>query len=830
MGRGSSGRAEVHYFSDPLKRKLGEMLTAPATVVEAPSGYGKTTAVRDLLESSLDQSAPAYWFTAADETPAAGFKRLCREIEKIDRQTGERLLKIGMPTASTVGEAAAALRSLRCPYRAYLVIDNFQYLHGALPPAFFAALMEHGGKGLHIIVITQMLKRGAIALVAGRGLLHITAADLRLNAEDILLYFVLAGARITPEEAQELELYTEGWIIAVYLQLRSLLETGSFSDKPGIMTLMEHLLWDNLKAPQQDFLLRLSPFKLITLRQACYLLDCTALPSYALETLNSPFIHFEPTGGCYELHAILADLLVQERRKRGTLFERACLQRAGDFCREEGQPAAALDFYARIGDYERMLSLDLSPLILETINGKPFAELAWKIVLNCPAEIKKRRPLSLLRLAYALFVAGMSEQFHLLMEELRVTLEQAEEEEDSKRLLAEWTLLSSLKSFPRVDEMTPLLKEAAVLFGAGRSRVILPSGPWCFGNPSPLSFLHTRPGQADREADELEEFLDLYTRLTGGQGSGADVLFRAELAYHRGDIGEAEILSYKAVFLAESNGQNIVHLGATLLLAHIALHKADTAGWQRAIGSMERAASSGAQNTFVSRVSLDLVRAVLLNELEDQCSIPPWLQKGDFSSRQFLPTPMVPNACFAHLSFLMHQREHTRVIGMGQAVLLPGGLSRPFMETLITLVMAVSRMALGYRDEAAALLERAAELALPDGLVFPFAAYSWLLKDLPEELITQKYPHLLQQYHAIRNRFGTGWFTLREAIYPGELPADLTARENEVARLAASGLHNAEIAKKLAVAESTVRTHLRMVFRKLQIDRRARLAEKIKTL
>ena len=44
MGRENSGRAEVHYFSDSLRKKLGRMLTAPATVVEAPSGYGKTTA------------------------------------------------------------------------------------------------------------------------------------------------------------------------------------------------------------------------------------------------------------------------------------------------------------------------------------------------------------------------------------------------------------------------------------------------------------------------------------------------------------------------------------------------------------------------------------------------------------------------------------------------------------------------------------------------------------------------------------------------------------------------------------------------------------------
>ena len=99
------------------------------------------------------------------------------------------------------------------------------------------------------------------------------------------------------------------------------------------------------------------------------------------------------------------------------------------------------------------------------------------------------------------------------------------------------------------------------------------------------------PGEADREAEALEEYIAIYSRLTNGHGTGADALFRAELAYQRGDLPDAEILAYKAAFLAESKQQSVVQLGAAILLAHIALHKADTAGWERAHASMERAAS-----------------------------------------------------------------------------------------------------------------------------------------------------------------------------------------------------------------------------------------------
>ncbi len=823
MGIRENVRGELHYYSDRLKRKLEVMRFVPATVVEAPSGYGKTTAIRDFLQNSLPQGTPVYWFTAMDEKPSAGFRRLCREIEKIDSYAGERLVKIRLPNAGTIGEAADALRSVQCKHETYLVIDNFQFLQDTLPPAFLLALLEHGGQGLHVIIVTQMLKRDTMAIVASHRVLHITATDMRLSAGDICRYYALANVKITPEEAQEVERYTEGWIIAVYLQLSAFLETGTFSHTPGILALIEHLVWDKLIEEQQNFLLHLSPFEMISIQQACSLIGCETLPEYALEAFASPFIRYDSAERQYELHSILTELLIQKRGERGPAFERECLLRAGDFCRDEGQTARALGFYIQIRDYEQMLSLDLSEMNLEIIGGVPFTELALDIAQNCPAEIKKKYILNMLRIAWALFMAGMNEQFEILMEELHTMPELLE----NSNLLREWLLLSSYRSFPCLAEMTAILRDAAPFFEGQCSQVILPTALWCFGNYSPLTEFYTTPGEADREVDALEEYITIYSRLTNGHGSGADALFRAELAYQRGNLNDAEILAYKAAFLAESKQQSVVLLGAAILLAHGALHKADTVGWERAIASMERAASFDRQDTFVIRSILDIIRGVLLNEFQNHMSIADWLQNADFSGRRLSPA-MTQIGLFVHLRFLMHQGEFARVIGMAQAVRPTDGLLSPYGDLFACYLMAISYMALGNRAQAAAFVEDAARKALPDGLVSPFASYSQLLGDLVDEVIARDYPALLEQFKAVRTRFSQGWFTLREALFSGDLPPDLTKREYEVAKLAAAGLLNSEIAEKLVITESTVRAHMRAIFQKLQIDRRAKLAEKLK--
>jgi DNA-binding NarL/FixJ family response regulator len=59
---------------------------------------------------------------------------------------------------------------------------------------------------------------------------------------------------------------------------------------------------------------------------------------------------------------------------------------------------------------------------------------------------------------------------------------------------------------------------------------------------------------------------------------------------------------------------------------------------------------------------------------------------------------------------------------------------------------------------------------------------------------------------------------------PFESRNNLTASELRVARLAAEGTTNREIAQALFLTENTIETHLRSVFRKLDIHSRSQLA------
>ncbi len=819
-------RAFAKYFPDRIMDKLRGVLHANATIIEAPSGYGKTTVVKEFLNNNLHRDTSVHWFTALPEMPSMSYKRLCRVFDKIDDKLGSALFKIGELNEFTLGDVCDLIRTIRSQSDTYLIIDDFQYIDFDHTFLFFSALLEHGCENLHIIIITQMLKRDMLCFVKSKGIFHVTTSDLRFREEDIRHYFNLSGVNISKKDLQSIAYYTDGWIIAVCFQLCAYIDKGYVAKGLDIMDLMEELIWNNLSEEQQVFLLTLSYFKIVSLQQIYALSGFNTLLEYEKEALLNPFIRYNETEKQYEFHELFLEILTEKRKSYGEAFEHKCLAAAGNYYLSIGKPDEAFPYFWKAKDFDLMLSLDLSSLALKAIDGRPFWEIAPYIANNCPLDIKKANIFQMLQIAWALLLGDHINDFKMLMSELKGFLEN-NDTSNIKYLKAEWKLLFSFTYYPKLKEMTEILKEAEILFEGKNSRVILPDAPWNFCNYCPLSIFHLVSSEADKEADAMDDYIALYSKLTNGHGSGADALFRSELSFYRGDLDKAEAYAYKAVYIAQSNRQSIVFLGATLHLAEIALERADSTGWQNAMNSMGNITSFDSPNTSLIYYVIDIIRGVLLNELKQLEKVSDWLKEDDYTSYGLLPG-MIPNVDFVKLNYLMHKGMHTKIIGISEILNIEELRGRPFSYMLVAFVLAKCHLAIGERDKAITYIESACEISIKDGFLFPVASYSFELSGLVDETIRCRHPEVLKKFNMIKERYILGWAALHEKLSKDDLPSTLTRREYEIAVLAASGLHNNEIAKKLMISETTVRTHLRNVFQKLLIDRRSKLAEKLK--
>lgn len=301
------------------------------------------------------------------------------------------------------------------------------------------------------------------------------------------------------------------------------------------------------------------------------------------------------------------------------------------------------------------------------------------------------------------------------------------------------------------------------------------------------------------------------------------------MLFYGGDLNTSEILAYKAIYSAQEKKQAAVVLSAVLQLGHIALCKGDAEGWQRAIDALSLT-NKDAKASALLQSTTDVLRGILLLKLTHPDTIADWLKTGDFERLASLPY-LCPFAHFVHAQYLCRQGEFARLIGFAEASYPNGIETSPLLDALLALVVATAYLNLNDKTKATALIQYAADKTLPDGLIFLLLSYIHLLGGLLDQIAKKSYPACLPAFLKLKSRLNLAGRRLSQytitIVKPIGLPDDLTPKEKKVALLAAQGLRNAEIAQRLSVTENTVRYHLRSVFRKLDVGRRMKLAEKL---
>jgi LuxR family maltose regulon positive regulatory protein len=138
---------------------------------------------------------------------------------------------------------------------------------------------------------------------------------------------------------------------------------------------------------------------------------------------------------------------------------------------------------------------------------------------------------------------------------------------------------------------------------------------------------------------------------------------------------------------------------------------------------------------------------------------------------------------------------------------------------------------LGQKDEALITLGKALSLAQPEGYVRTFldegAPLAVLLKRSVEKDINEKYATSLLQALEVEKSDREADHSLAVA---GPLIEPLTDREREVLGLMAQGLSNPEIARKLFISVTTVKTHAKNIYGKLNVKNRFQAVQRAREL
>jgi len=497
----------------------------------------------------------------------------------------------------------------------------------------------------------------------------------------------------------------------------------------------------------------------------------------------------------------------------------------------------------RAGDYGAMLGLGLRHMTRARIDGMPYELVAAQIAEKCPEELKRANPEKLLRLAYELYAGGLADEFHTLMREIEAMIPSLPlPETDKRRLTGEWLIVSALPDTRDIQKMVEIYEQAAELL-QGPSAVIDAADSITLGVHGMPGVYLLRPGMADALRPLIPRLADLFSRFTGEPLCGMEELYDGSLAYYRGDLETARVLTYKAIYLLEKTRQDVLQVSAGEQLALIAIHQGDVDCFVEAVAYMDMAGQRG-ENAELCRGLIELVRCGLFNTLEEYKATPDWLKSfayasgaygtGPFGDRNIAGNPHFAPvsygvACWYHTLYLHTSGQYRRAIATAEIMLnrLKADDGSLILELYFALVTGCAYMAMGQREDAREMMRRAIALALPDRFYLVLGIFASAFDGMMEEALANN-REALEVIRRISSKYYVGINALRMKFAAEELPETLTRREQDVARLAANGLRNGEIAETLSVSESTVRAHLRSVFQKLDIDRRAKLADKLK--
>lgn len=731
--RGGGIYLQTIYFSERLLCQLERLHTVPLTLVEAPAGYGKTTALKHALRDV--PYGALRWHNAQDATVCCDW--LVRQIAQKDSALAQQIFDLYHENGPLVHAKPAEESSL------YLMIDNFQVIAAQFPFSVLQLLSALKGTAVHVIFLSRSFWQLPI-----QDLMHvcyISKKDFFLRKEDIICFAEELGISLTEKQAIHIQKETGGWAAVVSLYLQNGCEEVEWKK---LSRLMEDLFWRRQEDILKKALLRLAQFETVDVEMVRALTeDIADLQQMGEWFYSLPLLYYDAEQQRYCLCALLRKFLLYRLHNASFLTQWDSYHRCGCWYREHGETKKAVAAFYKVLDYAGILSCDLTGLLFEKFDKLSYTEIAGEILRHCPMETKQRYPLSLLRLCYALFADAAFTEYQQLLEEAKSIICDG----NDPNLLGEWELIAAFQDFPNLEKMEQHYQRAKRLMTAP-SVIFTVGEPFLFGSISMWRLFYTKPGELERTAETLERVMKLYNSLTAGHGSGAAELYRGEVCCAQGRFADAEIYGYQALYASLQRKNACVTYGAALLLGTNAVYRGDLEAWKRTLDYLEDPAHTYAflQDTFLDVCMKETVQSYFAIGRSRKAA--------------------------EHLEFTLSLAERDQVLSFA-------AYFREYLEPLFYLP-SVSRK---------------------------YAAVIQEIRSLPIQNIPA-----VPEWKAFIPKQENEW----------EEP--LSKREREIAELAARGLRNGEIAEMLHISEGTVKNHLKIVFRKLNIDRRSSLRGRLR--
>jgi LuxR family maltose regulon positive regulatory protein len=864
-----------------LTERLNEGLHRKLTLISAPAGFGKTTVVSEWIANSKQ---PVAWLSLdeGDNDPARFWSHFIAALQTLASNIGAGASgALQSPQLPSIESILTSLLNeiISIPDNFLLVLDDYHVVESKQIGNTLTFLIERLPPQMHLVIATREDPDLPLSRLRARDqLIELRVKDLRFTESEAADFLnQTMGLRLSPEDIAALGTRTEGWIAGLQLaalSMQGLQDTAGFiqSFTGSHHFVLDYLLEEVLhKQPEniQMFLLQTSILERMCGRLCdAVLLNSSIAGQETLEHLERANLFIMPLDNqrhWYRYHHLFAELL-RSRLTRAYPDQIADLhRRASDWCSQNDLPYEAITHALAIRDWSRAAEAierfsDELPM-----HGERNTRLDW--LESFPTQVLLDRPGLGLVYAWALFMSNQLDRAEQQLDQLLPFVQ------STPSLLGELYVIRVMIATRRYD-MPAFIELAQQALSrvppeeaSPRSRILLTLGvayeemsgdivaaksafreayelgkalpsPSAVGNaPLPLTALayladyEYLQGNLRGASRMYEQALELVDKL-GGQSSIALYLVqqgRAGLLYEWNDLDGAARALQECIrvgdlwksprFLVSAYG-----LSAMILHAH--------GQTDEALAMLGRA-EQATRDTYSPPYDLGMLalyQIISWIAQNDFHAIAQWEQSHDSEWRSQIGRARDPlTMVLAHARIARYYRQRdTSILSQARALIGPA-LEQTQADgmmlhvTRLLLLDALALYAQGETASAITALKRALALAEPENYVRSFLdigkpMQELLLWSLDSQSLSEQ--HLRSYVSRLLSHFGADISAERKQPTSDALIEPLSQRELDVLRLIAKGLSNREISEQLFLALSTVKGHTRIIFDKLQVQRR----------
>jgi LuxR family maltose regulon positive regulatory protein len=854
-----------------LIERLNEGLSASRklTLISAPAGFGKTTLASEWVASC---GQPVAWLSldGGDNDPTQFLIYLVAALQTVVPKIGAGVLKTlqsPQPPATEPIMTILLNEITTIPDNFILVLDDYQVLDSKPDDKAITFLLDHLPSQMHLVIATREDPDLPLARLRASGqLTELRAADLRFTPVEVAGFLnQVMGLNLSEEDIATLETRTEGWIAGLQLAALSMQghqDTASFikSFTGSHHFILDYLIEEVLQHQSesiQTFLLRTS-----ILDRMCGPLCEAVLRTPAgsgqetleyLERANLFIVPLDNARRWYRYHHLFAELLrlrlhqmVSSGNEEGGVAEyhiRASVWYEDNYLEIEAfQHAAAANDIERA---ERLIEGDGIPLHFQ---GAVAAILDW--LASLPKTIMDSRPSLCVRYATLSLIAGrttgLEEKLQLAEAAIQGIPSAATGLDDKTRNLlgqiasararlavSKYQIETIFDQASRALEYLPpdnLISRFRASWSlayayhyrgeraaAARACAEALSIAEASGNILDAIIATLLMGQIQQLENQLHPAFETFQRslrLLGDNypppSTGEAYRGLATIYYEWNDLDAAEHYCQTSLQLLRQYDRIIDRfIISEVFLARLKLAKGDVPGAAAMLAETEQSVH---QNNFVQRIpEVAAIQVLVLLRQGDLAAAANLAQTQDlpFSQARVYLAQGNPYAALAVLEPLRQQMEAK-------------GWQDERLKVMI--LQAVALHAHGKKDKSVQLLGEALALAEPGGFIRLFVDEGppmvQLLLEAASRGIMPDYTGKLLAAFEAEQPGSAGESPLPTPPAEQPLTEPLSQRELEVLRMFKTELSGPEIARELVIALSTVRTHTKSIYSKLNVNNR----------